>query len=119
MGKVEPDEAESKANQVDYLLRRIRQRLLTVATETDTMLFLQQMAGCRDGMSRVAALLALAETLSLQGSLLPRTDLPLKLPKFRFRLSRLHLSSSGRYWARTNDRHDVKRPATPKYLHFP
>jgi integrase len=41
IGKVEPDEAESKANQVDYLLMRIRQGLLTVPPETDIVLFLQ------------------------------------------------------------------------------
>ena len=41
IGKVEPDEAESKANQVDYLLMRIRQGLLTVPPETDIVVFLQ------------------------------------------------------------------------------
>ncbi len=41
IGRVEPDEAESKANQVDYLLMRIRQGLLTVPPETDIVVFLQ------------------------------------------------------------------------------
>jgi hypothetical protein len=39
IGKVEPDEA--KANQVDYLLMRIRQGLLTVPPGTDIVVFLR------------------------------------------------------------------------------
>ena len=41
IGKVEPDEAEAKANQADYLLMRIRQGLLTVPPGIDIVLFLQ------------------------------------------------------------------------------
>jgi hypothetical protein len=41
IGKVEPDDAESKGNQVDYFLMRIRQGLLTAPPETDIVLFLQ------------------------------------------------------------------------------
>jgi len=40
IGKVEPDEAEAKANQADYLLMRIRQGLLTVPPGADIVLFL-------------------------------------------------------------------------------
>ncbi len=41
IGRVEPDEAEPKANQVDYLVMRIRQGLLSVPPETDIVVFLQ------------------------------------------------------------------------------
>jgi integrase len=42
IGKVDDEEAETKANQVDYLLMRIRQGLLTVPPGTNIVLFLQR-----------------------------------------------------------------------------
>ncbi len=41
IGKVEPDEAEARANQAEYLLIRIEQGLLTVPPGNDIVLFLQ------------------------------------------------------------------------------
>jgi hypothetical protein len=41
IGKVARDEAEAKARQVDYLLMRLKQRLLVLPDGTDVVTFLQ------------------------------------------------------------------------------
>ena len=41
IGKVEPDEAQNKVKQVDYLLMRLKQRLVTLPDGTDIVTFLE------------------------------------------------------------------------------
>ena len=41
LGKVSREEAETKANQVDYLLRRLKQRLLHLPPGTHIVTFVQ------------------------------------------------------------------------------
>ncbi len=41
IGKVEKDEAENKARQVDYLLMRLKQRLLVLPEGTDIVTFIE------------------------------------------------------------------------------
>src|SRR5271167_4794909 len=42
IGQVEKDEAENKARQVDYLLMRLKQRLLVLPEGTDIVTFIEQ-----------------------------------------------------------------------------
>lgn len=62
IGKVEPDEAESQVNQVDYLRMRIRQGPLAVPPEPDIVLFLQH-----DGKPPEARLPAATAPLGCRG----------------------------------------------------
>jgi len=41
IGKVEKDEAENKARQVDYLLMRLKQRLIVLPEGTDIVTFIE------------------------------------------------------------------------------
>ena len=41
IGKVEKDEAENKARQVDYLLMRLKQRLIVLPEGTDIVTFVE------------------------------------------------------------------------------
>src|SRR5580693_1454130 len=64
IGKVEKDEAETKARQVDYLLMRLKQRLLVLPEGTDIVTFIEHDGKPPDSGPTLAAAPRQAVTLS-------------------------------------------------------